>query len=87
MNFDPDDDYDPFSAHKNVSWCGCAPKEISEGANMTIFNDQTKTPDEEAEMRQLKDGVQKAKDRLQEGRQQAPVDEPKPKPKPKGKRK
>ena len=52
---------------------------------MTIFNDQTKTPDEEAEMAQLKDGVQKAKDRMREGRETAP-EEPKPKPK-KGKRK
>jgi len=53
---------------------------------MTIFNDQSKTPNEEAEMKQLKDGVQKAKDRMHEGRELAPVEEPK-KPKAKGKRK
>jgi len=53
---------------------------------MTIFNDQTKTPDEEDEMRRLKDGVRKAKDRMREGRDPTPIEEPK-KPKPKGKRK
>ena len=45
---------------------------------MTIFNDQTKTPDEEAEMKQLKDGVTKAKDRLKEGREPQVPEEPKP---------
>lgn len=52
---------------------------------MTIFNDKTQSPDEEAEMAQLKDGVAKAKDRIREGRETS-AEEPK-KPKPKGKRK
>ncbi len=58
----------------------------NKGENMTIFNDQTKTPDEEAEMKQLKDGVEKAKDRMREGREATPEEEPK-KPKSKDKRK
>ncbi len=50
---------------------------------MTIFNDKTASPDEEAEMKQLKEGVSKAKGRLQEGREPTPIEEPEPKPKPK----
>ena len=42
---------------------------------MTIFNDKTASPDEEAEMKQLKDGVDKAKTRLQEGREAAVIEE------------
>ena len=53
---------------------------------MTIFNDKTASPDEEAEMQQLKDGVTKAKNRLQEGREPLPVEEPKPTPKKRGKK-
>ena len=53
---------------------------------MTIFNDQTKSPDEEAEMKQLKDGVAKAKTRMQEGREPT-AEEPEPaKPKRRGKK-
>ena len=54
---------------------------------MTIFNDQTRTPDEEAEMAELKAGVEKAKNRIREGREAASVEEPKAKPKSRGKRK
>ena len=53
---------------------------------MTIFNDKTSSPDEEAEMKQLKDGVAKAKGRLQEGREATPVEEPAPAPKKRGKK-
>ncbi len=53
---------------------------------MTIFNDKTATPDEEKEMQQLKDGVSKAKDRLQEGRELETPEEPKPAPKKRGKK-
>ena len=54
---------------------------------MTIFNDKTQSPDEEAEMKQLKDGVEKAKDRMREGRETAPEEEPKKtRLKPKGKK-
>ena len=53
---------------------------------MTIFNDKTASPDEEAEMKQLKDGVSKAKTRLQEGREAIPVEEPTPAPKKQGKK-
>ena len=53
---------------------------------MTIFNDKTATPNEEAEMQQLKDGVNKAKTRLQEGLEPAPIEEPKPVPKKRGKK-
>lgn len=42
---------------------------------MTIFNDKTASPDEEAEMKQLKEGVNKAKTRLQEGREMPVADE------------
>ncbi|KKL76577.1 hypothetical protein LCGC14_2043530 [marine sediment metagenome] len=42
---------------------------------MTIFNDKTGSPDEEKEMQQLKDGVAKAKTRLQEGREMPIADE------------
>lgn len=42
---------------------------------MTIFNDKTASPDEEKEMQQLKDGVAKAKNRLQEGREMPVADE------------
>ena len=45
---------------------------------MTIFTDRTKSLDEEAEMKQLKDGVAKAKDRMREGREATPEEEPKP---------
>ncbi len=54
--------------------------------SMTIFNDKTSSPDEEAEMKQLKDGVAKAKGRLQEGREATPVEEPAPAPKKRGKK-
>ena len=54
---------------------------------MTIFNDKTASPDEEAEMKQLKDGVNKAKTRLQEGRELAPAEEePVKKPRGRGKK-
>ena len=53
---------------------------------MTIFNDKTASPDEEAEMKQLKDGVSKAKTRLQEGRELVPAEEEPPKPKKRGKK-
>ena len=46
---------------------------------MTIFNDRTNTPEQEEEMKQLKDGVEKAKGRIQEGRAPKPIEEPKPK--------
>ena len=46
----------------------------------------TKTPDEEAEMKQLKDGVDKAKDALKEGRELVGPEEPKPAPKKRGKK-
>lgn len=42
---------------------------------MTIFNEQTGSADEEKEMQQLKDGVAKAKTRLQEGREMPIADE------------
>ncbi len=50
---------------------------------MTIFTDRTQSEDEEKEMKQLKEGVDKAKGRLQEGREPTPIEEPEPKPKPK----
>ena len=53
---------------------------------MTIFNDKTASPDEEKEMQQLKDGVNKAKTRLQEGREATPIEEPAPTPKKRGKK-
>ena len=53
---------------------------------MTIFNDKTASPDEEKEMQQLKDGVAKAKTRLQEGREAIPIEEPAPVPKKRGKK-
>ena len=53
---------------------------------MTIFNDKTASPDEEAEMKQLKDGVNKAKTRLQEGREATVIEEEPPKPKKRGKK-
>lgn len=53
---------------------------------MTIFNDKTATPDEQKEMDQLKEGVAKAKDRLQEGREAIPIEELKPAPKKRGKK-
>ena len=52
---------------------------------MTIFNDQTNTEDHEKEMQQLKDGVSKAKTRLQEGRE-IPAEEPASTPKKRGKK-
>ena len=48
---------------------------------MSIFNDHTSSDEEAQEMDQLKDGVQKAKQRLQDGRELEAVEEPKPKPK------
>ena len=56
------------------------------GNHMTIFNDKTASPDEEKEMQQLKDGVAKAKTRLQEGREATPIEEPAPTPKKRGKK-
>ncbi len=53
---------------------------------MTIFNDQTRTPDEEAEMKLLKEGVAKAKAQIQEGREPS-TEEPEEKPKPKRRKK
>ena len=54
---------------------------------MTIFNDKTASPDEEAEMKQLKDGVSKAKIRLQEGREATVIEEePAKKPRKRGKK-
>lgn len=54
---------------------------------MSIFNDHTSSDEEAQEMDQLKDGVKKAKDRLQEGREQQPIEEePKPKSKSKAKK-
>lgn len=52
---------------------------------MTIFNDKTGSEDEEKEMQQLKDGVAKAKTRLQEGREIL-TEEPTPAPKKRGKK-
>ena len=48
---------------------------IGEIDDMPIFNDKTASPDEEKEMQQLKDGVSKAKTRLQEGREMPVADE------------
>ena len=42
---------------------------------MTIFNDKTSSPDEDKEMQQLKDGVARAKERLQGGREMPVADE------------
>jgi len=53
---------------------------------MTIFNDATSTSEQEEEMKALKDGVEKAKGRMQEGRNPTPVEEPEKKPKPRSKR-
>ena len=53
---------------------------------MTIFNDKTASPDEEAEMKQLKDGVNKAKTRLQEGREATVIEEEPEKTKKRGKK-
>ncbi len=53
---------------------------------MTIFTDRTQSEDEEKEMKQLKEGVDKAKGRLQEGREPTPIEEPAPVPKKRGKK-